>query len=98
MAIRADPEGTQQRVLFDLADFAGKRVLEIGCGDGRMTWLYAGDAAETYAIDTNRTSIGEARSAMPRELRGRVRFAVADIVNEDPPSPPYDLALLSWSL
>ena len=37
-----DPEGVETRVLHDLVDFRGKDVLEIGCGDGRMTWRYAG--------------------------------------------------------
>ncbi len=25
------------RALYELADFSGRRVLEIGCGDGRLT-------------------------------------------------------------
>jgi 2-polyprenyl-3-methyl-5-hydroxy-6-metoxy-1,4-benzoquinol methylase len=51
MAIRLDPENNETRALFDLADFAGQRVLEIGCGDGRLTWRYAGRAAPVTAID-----------------------------------------------
>jgi len=41
MVIRTDPENNETRALFDLADFKSKRVLEIGCGDGRLTWRYA---------------------------------------------------------
>ncbi len=36
MNIRIDPENNETRALFDLADFRGQRVLEIGCGDGRL--------------------------------------------------------------
>lgn len=32
-----DPEGTEKKVLHDLVDFKGKDVIEVGCGDGRMT-------------------------------------------------------------
>ena len=39
MAIRLDPEGTEKTLLFNMAGgFAGKRVLEVGCGAGRLTW------------------------------------------------------------
>jgi cyclopropane fatty-acyl-phospholipid synthase-like methyltransferase len=32
-----DPEGVETRAIRELIDFAGKDVLEIGCGEGRMT-------------------------------------------------------------
>ena len=41
MTIRTDPENNETRALLDMANFGGQHVLEIGCGDGRVTWLYA---------------------------------------------------------
>ena len=55
-----DPEGVEARVLHDLVDFRDKAVLEIGCGDGRMTWLYADAAASVLAIDPDEPSIATA--------------------------------------
>ena len=60
----------------ELVDAAGKRVLEIGCGDGRFTFLYAHDAAYVLGVDPQRAEnprraplaaggAGEARS-VPR--------------------------------
>ena len=49
MAKVTDREGTQLEAILELADFRGKRVLEIGCGDGRLTFGYAGDAASVHA-------------------------------------------------
>ena len=51
MAIRTDPENNETRALFDMANFAGQDVLEIGCGDGRLIWRYANRAAHVTAID-----------------------------------------------
>jgi hypothetical protein len=37
MTINVDPENSETRAVFNLADFNGQSVLEIGCGDGRLT-------------------------------------------------------------
>ena len=34
-----------------LVDLGGAEVLEIGCGDGRLTWRYAERAAYVTAIE-----------------------------------------------
>jgi hypothetical protein len=36
MTLQKDPERTQTKYLHKFADFAGKRVLDIGCGDERL--------------------------------------------------------------
>jgi cyclopropane fatty-acyl-phospholipid synthase-like methyltransferase len=37
VTIQLDSEGNETGALFDLVDLAGQEVLEIGCGDGRLT-------------------------------------------------------------
>ena len=39
-----DPEGAHVAALRRLGDFGGRRVLELGCGDGRFTVGIARDA------------------------------------------------------
>jgi SAM-dependent methyltransferase len=60
MTIRVDPENNEIRTLLELADFRGQLVLEIGCGDGRLTWRYAGRAEHVMAIDPFAASIARA--------------------------------------
>ena len=93
-----DPEGSEAAALAALADFDGKRVLEIGCGDGRLTWLYAGQATQVLGVDTEEESIREARRALPSQLKDRVEFRVADAQALDVPRQRFDIAFLSWSL
>ena len=47
-----DPEGAEVEALAALAVFSGKRVLEVGCGDGRLTWLYAHEAASVLGCES----------------------------------------------
>ena len=60
-----DPEGVERRTLHDLVDFNGKGVFEVGCGEGRMTWLYADAAASVLGFDPNEDSIALAREQTP---------------------------------
>ncbi|MGH2538837.1 MAG: class I SAM-dependent methyltransferase [Candidatus Promineifilaceae bacterium] len=100
MAIRIDPENYETQALFALADFTGQRVLEVGCGDGRLTWRYAGQAAHVTAIDPFADSIARAQENLPAELRGRVEFQAISFADFAAASGParFDTVLLSWSL
>jgi 2-polyprenyl-3-methyl-5-hydroxy-6-metoxy-1,4-benzoquinol methylase len=100
MMIRIDPENNESRALFALADFTDRRVLEIGCGDGRLTWRYAHKAAHVIAIDPFEGSIRRAKENTPDDLKSRVEFR--HIGFEDfaaaSASSAFDIAILSWSL
>ncbi len=98
MAFALDPEETEIRVMHDLVDFDGKDVLEIGSGNGRLTWRFADRAASVVALDPKDIEIGWARQHTPDALRSRVTFHVADITAADLPEAAFDIALLSWSL
>jgi 2-polyprenyl-3-methyl-5-hydroxy-6-metoxy-1,4-benzoquinol methylase len=98
MGVQLDPERHEIEALFDIVDdFAGKRVLEVGCGDGRLTWEYADRAAFVTGIDPDPEEIATAIEGTPSGLIGNVEFVVSGIEGFNA-SLPYDLVILSWSL
>lgn len=97
-AYRLDPEDRETLALFDFVDtFAGKRVLEIGCGNGRLTWRYAAQAAHVTGIDPNPDKIERAIQTIPGHLRGKVDF-FASSIDTFFTQEKFDLAIFSWSL
>jgi ubiquinone/menaquinone biosynthesis C-methylase UbiE len=93
-----DPEGTEIEALRRLAPVDDLRVLELGCGNGRLTFRYANDVASVLAVDPDEHLIAEASAARPPELAGIVSFAVAGAAEVDAPRRSFDLALFAWSL
>lgn len=100
MAIRVDPEGNETRALFDMTNFSEQYVLEIGCGDGRLTWLYADKAARITAIDPSAKQIALAREQLPGHLQDRIQFLNSAFENFASVSAPstFDIVILSWAL
>jgi ubiquinone/menaquinone biosynthesis C-methylase UbiE len=93
-----DPDRVEQAAIAAAVDFGGKRVLEVGCGDGRLTRFAAERAAYVYAFDPNRDEVDKAQEALSSETPARVRFAVhtAEALNVE--RERFDLALCGWSL
>lgn len=100
MSIQIDPEGNETNALIDMVDLDAREVLEIGCGDGRLTWRYADRAAYVTAIDPFAEAIERAKKRLPGTLQGRVDFypvAFDDFARSHQPSA-FDIAILAWSL
>lgn len=100
MTIIKDPEGNETSTLHALVDFKNRRVLEVGCGDGRLTWHYASEAAQVTAIDPESEAIERARTECPGELKERVNFLAATIddFGKSFKGDRFDIAIYAWSL
>jgi SAM-dependent methyltransferase len=81
-----------------LGDFAGARVCEVGCGDGRLTTGIARDAATVFAFDPDGDRIAEARRRLPHDLRDVVTYEVGSAREIELPRGEFDLVVFSWSL
>jgi ubiquinone/menaquinone biosynthesis C-methylase UbiE len=93
-----DPEGVHLAALRRLGDFRGRRALELGCGDGRLTVGIATEAASMLAFDPDAESIEKARRSLPHELADRVEYKLASGKEIEIEPGSFDLALFSWSL
>ena len=92
-----DPEGIEVKQLINAGQFAGKDVLEVGCGYGWLTWQFAAFANKVFAIDPNSTDIHQARENQSISITN-VNLIQASC--EMLPFPPasFDATLFSSSL
>ena len=96
MAVRLDPEGNEIAALTSLVpSFVDCQVLEIGCGDGRLTRRYAESAASVLAIDPDESAIATLRTDPPP---GPVETRAIGFERLVVPDQSFDVILLSWSL
>jgi 2-polyprenyl-3-methyl-5-hydroxy-6-metoxy-1,4-benzoquinol methylase len=91
-------EGVERRLIERFVSLRHKRVLEIGCGDGRLTFQYAPDASSVLAIDPDRPSIDEALFQQRAGGASNIDFRLGSIEHLAKPGAPFDVALFSWSL
>src|SRR6266487_6080089 len=96
MPIQLDPEEHEITALVALLpNLHQSRVVEVGCGDGRLTRRYAARAASVLAFDPDEVSIAAVRS---NSLDGDVELRTATVESVDIPEGSADVVLLSWAL
>jgi len=77
-----DPEGAHLTSFRRLARFEGSSVIEVGCGEGRLTVGLAEEAANVFAFDPDAQAVAAAKVGMSLETAespfGSARRALPD--------------------
>jgi ubiquinone/menaquinone biosynthesis C-methylase UbiE len=76
----------------------GKRVLDLGCGDGRFALGVAPLAASVEGLDPDVEAISAAKKSARASRAVNVRFAVGAAQRLPYQDGAFDVVLLSWTL
>ena len=100
MTLHRDPDHHEIKFLHKYAALIAShsRVLEIGCGEGRLTWQYANATRFVLAVDVDRDALRVARVDRPSDLEDRVHLICADSIQLPFAKEKFDIAILAWSL
>lgn len=99
MALHMDPAGDEVRALAAAVDWRDKQVIELGCGDGRLTLRLASlGAAHIEALDPDPDSIKLAEENLPRTEKQRINYYVGQAEALKYPPGAFDIAVFSWVL
>lgn len=88
-----DSEQLESDSLHRLIRFDGLRLLEVGCGDGRLLRHYADHAGLAVGVDPDPDEAALARSELPR-----ASFALARAEALPFPDSSFDAVVFAWSL
>jgi ubiquinone/menaquinone biosynthesis C-methylase UbiE len=99
MPLVVDSAGNEIRALRKATQWKGKRVLEVGCGDGRLTLrLAAFGPRRIEALDPDIQRIRLARKSRPARYSGRISYHVGSSDRLRYHNRLFDVVVFSWAL
>jgi ubiquinone/menaquinone biosynthesis C-methylase UbiE len=99
MALVMDPAGQEILALKGIVNWRGKRILEVGCGNGRLTLRLAKlGAGQILAFDPDSQSIRAARRELPEKYKNRITYRVGNAEHVKQKANQFDIVVFSWVL
>jgi ubiquinone/menaquinone biosynthesis C-methylase UbiE len=98
MSLQQDTDHNEQKFLHKFVDLTDRRVLEVGCGEGRLTWQYVSKTRLMVGVDLDRDSLRVARVDCPSDAKDILHLACADSTHLPFAKEKFDIAILAWSL
>ncbi len=92
-----DPNGIEARHLIAAGNLAGKKMLDVGCGNGDFTWQFAALPRTIFAIDPDLAAL-QAAHKDPRNTFPHVHLASASAESLPFPAGAFEVAALTSSL
>jgi SAM-dependent methyltransferase len=93
-----DPGDIELSTLRGLSNFAGCRVVEVGAGDGRLSWPLGGEAALWVAVDNDRDELRVAVDDLRANPLASLRLLEAEGQALGLAAASFDAVVFSWSL
>ena len=84
----------QTRILDLIGPVEGRRILDLGCGDGLLTWTLAERGAWAVGIDVDRAMLDVASARSARSQRQRPRFVEGRIEQLPFPDGSFDVVVI----
>jgi len=84
--------------LREAAPWRGRRVLEIGCGDGRLARRLVRLGSQVVATDPDAGEVRQALATRPRTYREKLAFALAEGEQLPFKATSFDIVVFGWSL
>ncbi|MEE9592579.1 MAG: class I SAM-dependent methyltransferase [Thermoplasmata archaeon] len=98
MGRRIDPEGVELETLGRLVSLGWGRLLDVGCGEGRLTARLATLAQETVGIDPVADDVARGWRTISSDLRRRMSLQVGTGEHLPFRDGAFDAVFFSWSL
>ncbi|MBL8045800.1 MAG: class I SAM-dependent methyltransferase [Anaerolineales bacterium] len=92
------PSKLELNTIRELIEFDDLRVLEIGAGDGRLTFPLAGQAARWVALDPDADEVRLAADELRAQPLPAVRLALGEAQKLSFESESFDIVFFTWSL
>ena len=88
-------ESLEQTCILDfIGQVEGRRILDLGCGDGLLTWTLADRGARAVGIDVDRAMLDVASARPVRSQRQRPRFVEGRIEQLPFPDGSLDVVVI----
>ena len=99
MTLVMDPAGAEIQALKRITDWRGKRILEAGCGNGRLTLrLIKFGPNKIIAFDPDPKLIRTARKNLPEKYKEKIEYRVGNAEHVKQKANQFDVVVFSWVL
>ena len=78
----------------ECGDIKNKKILDIGCGSGRLSYLLGKEGADVIGIDYSQNMIELANKFLStKKIKGKIKFACCDFLKNFEEEKKYDISI-----